>query len=119
MKKLIGAAVLAAATIFAGAALANDTLEAAFGNTVTVVAPDGTLLASYYISADGTFSFTTAEGSFNGSWREDVDANQICLTVEGGEEACSDLVDGIGVGDSWTADDGNGGQNMLTIVAGT
>ncbi len=119
MKMFYSTAFLAVAMTFTGAALANDTLEATFGNTVTVVSADGTLLASYHMSADGTFHVVNGDGTdASGTWREDVDAHQVCLTPADGEEACSDLNDGLGVGDSWTADDGDGGENTMTIVAG-
>ena len=115
MNKLIGAAVLAAATAFAGAAYANDTMEATFGNTVTVTGADG-MSVNYYMNADGTYSMTAGDMSINGTWTEGD--GQICLTPEGGEAACSPLVDGMGVGDSWEGQGSDGSTITLTIVEG-
>ena len=98
MKKILSAAALGAAMTIAGAALANDTLEATFGNTVSGALADGTVVVSYHMRSDNTFSITSAEGTVDGTWR--TEADQVCLTVAGGEEGCSALVDGIGVGGS-------------------
>ncbi len=116
MKKLACAVALGAAMTIGGAALANDTLEATFGNTVTATAADGTVVATYHMSSDNTFHLSTADGMMNGTWRE-ADG-QICTTVDGGEEGCADLVDGKGVGDSWTATDSSGTELTFTIIAG-
>jgi len=115
MKKVIGAVALST-VMFAGAALANDTLEATFGNTVNGVLADGTQVASYHVNADNTVSITSAEGTVDGTWR--TENNQICLTLGDAPEACSDLVDGLGVGDSWTAPTADGVEVTYTIVAG-
>lgn len=117
MKKIIGAAALATTTIFAGAALANDTLDASFGNSVVVAAEDGTVLATYYMHEGNTYEMATAEGTIGGSWHL-TDEGQICLTPTGGEEACSDLVDGMGVGDTWEGEGADGSAITLTIVEG-
>jgi len=114
MNKLIGAAVLAAATTIAGAALANDTMDATFGNTVTVTTAEGATI-NYYMNADGTYSMTAGEDTVNGTWTEGD--GQVCLTPEGGEEACSPLVDGKAVGDTWTSGDGET-SITLSIVEG-
>ncbi len=118
MNKMLGAAVFAAATAIAGSAYANETLNATFGNTVTVATADGTVVASYYMSEGNTFEMETAEGRVGGSWRVDEATNQVCLTPTGGEESCSDLQDGLGVGDSWTVSADDGSTLTVTIVAG-
>lgn len=115
MKNLFGAIALAAATTIAGAALANDTLDATFGNTVTVTLGDGTAV-NYYMNEDGTYSMTAGEATVSGTWTE-ADG-QVCLTPEGGEEACSPLVDGKAVGDSWEGEGSDGSTITLTIVEG-
>jgi hypothetical protein len=115
MKKLLGAAALAAATVFAGAALANDTLDATFGNTVTVTNSEGAVV-SYYMNEDGTYSMTAGEDTINGTWTE-ADG-QVCLTPEGGEEACSPVVDGKSVGDTWEGEGSDGSTLTFAIVEG-
>lgn len=116
MKKLIGTAVLGAAMSIGGIALANDTLDATFGNTVSGALADGTVVVSYHMNADHTFSITSAEGIVDGTWR--VEGAQVCLTPGGGEEGCSDLVDGLGIGGSWTAPNPDGVEITYTIVEG-
>lgn len=118
MIRTFAAATFAAVVMISGAAFAaSDTMEATFGNTVTVADASGNTLASYYMNADGTFSLTGADGtSANGTWREtDTD---VCLTVEGTEEACSPLSAGHGVGDSWEATGADGASITLSITAG-
>jgi len=116
MKNFFGAVVLGAAMSVSGVALANDTLDATFGNTVSGALADGTAVVSYHMNADNTFSVTGAEGTVEGTWR--TEGNQICLTAGDTPEACSDLVDGLGVGDSWTAPTADGVEITYTIVAG-
>ena len=115
MKKFLGAAVLAAATTFAGAALANDTLEATFGNTVTVAIADGTVVVSYHFNDDGTFAMTGADGSAaDGTWA--LDGTNLCVTVGEGS-SCSEIED-HSVGDSWDETDENGDTMTISIVEG-
>jgi len=115
MKTFIGAAALVAATLLAGAAFANDTMEATYGNTVAVTLGDGTVV-NYYMNEDGTYSMTAGDATVNGTWTEGD--GQVCLTPEGGEEACSPLVDGKAVGDTWEAEGSDGSTITLSIVEG-
>jgi len=118
MIRTFAAATFAAVMMVGGAAFAaSDTMEATFGNTVTVADAAGNALASYFMNADGTFSLTGADGtSAGGTWREtDTD---ICLTVTGAEESCSPLTTGQGVGDTWTATGADGETITLAITAG-
>jgi len=118
MNKLLGVAALAATTAIAGAAFANDTLDATFGNTVTVATEDGTVIASYFMNEGNTFEMETAEGRIGGMWNTN-DAGQVCLTPTGGEESCSDLTPGMGVGDTWTMDTDDGAALTISIIEGT
>ncbi len=118
MIRTLTAAGIAAALMFGGAAFAaSATMEATFGNTVTVADAAGNTLASYFMNADGTFSLTGADGTTaTGTWREtDTD---ICLTVAGAEETCNPLASGHAVGDSWTAASSDGSTITLSITAG-
>lgn len=119
MKKILGAALMSAALVFAGNAWAlTDTIEAAVGNTVNVSDGEGNLLASYRLASDGTFTVTAADGTTTpGTWEET--GGQICLTPTGGEASCSDIDEGHGVGDTWTATGADGSTISLTIVAGS
>lgn len=115
MKNLFGAAALAAAITFAGTALANDTMDATFGNTVTVTTAEGAV-ASYYMNADGTYMLMAGEVHVTGAWTEHD--GQVCLTPDDGEEACSPLTDGKGVGDTWEGQASDGSDVTYAIVAG-
>lgn len=118
MIRTFAAATFAAVMMVGGAAFAaSATMEATFGNTVTVSDASGNTLASYFMNADGTFSLTGADGtSAAGTWRETD--TEVCLTVTGGEESCSPLSAGHGVGDTWEATGADGAAITLTITAG-
>lgn len=115
MKKLFGAALVAASVVYAGAAFANSTMDATYGNTVTVTYADGSEV-HFYMNEDGSYSMATADGTLNGTWA--IDGENICLHPEGGEASCSPLVEGMGVGDSWTGEGADGSEIMLTITEG-
>ncbi len=118
MIRTLGAAMIAATVLFGGVAFAaSATMEATFGNTVTLANAEGMTVASYFMNADGTFSLTGADGSeASGTWRETSD--EICLTIGDTPETCNPLDAGHSVGDSWTATDSDGATITLSIVAG-
>ncbi len=115
MRKLMSAAVLAAAVTFAGTALANSTMDATYGNTVTVTTAEGAV-ASYYMDANGTYLLTAGDVQVTGTWSTHDD--QVCLTPAGGEEACSPLTGGKSVGDTWVGQASDGSEVTYAIVAG-
>jgi len=116
VKKLICAAALGAVMTIGGAAYANDTMDAAYSNTIVVTTADGTVL-NYYFNADSTYTFTAGEAEGGGTFT--LGDGQICLTPTGGEEACGPLTDGQGVGDTWDATSVLDGSDItLSITAG-
>lgn len=114
MKKIIGVIATAAVITFAGAAHA-ELMDSTFGNTVTVAAPDGTVVVSYQFNADHTFSMTTAEGTGAGTWT--LDGYTLCSTIGDGEANCTEIEDHE-VGDSWEDTDFDGNTMTISIVAG-
>lgn len=117
MRLFIAACFATVLTAFAGAALAQDAMDATYGNTVTVANSEGTLLASYFFEADGTFTLTTADGaSAPGTW-ETNDAGELCMTM-GDSTGCNPLDGSRTVGDSWEDTDADGNTLTITIVAG-
>jgi len=116
MNRLIAVVAMGAAMTLAGTALANDTLEATFGNAVTVSTADGTVVATYFMNANNTYEMETAEGRTGGMWNTN-DAGEVCLTPTEGEGGCNALPEGVSVGESWTVEDGENGTLTIAIVA--
>jgi len=116
VKKLICAAAIGAAMTFSGAVLANDTMDAAYSNTIVVTLADGTAL-NYLFNADGSYSFTAGDTTGDGAFT--LGNGEICLTPTGGDEGCTPLTDGMGVGDSWEGTSAADGSPItVTITAG-
>jgi opacity protein-like surface antigen len=114
MRKFVAALAFAAA-LASGAAFA-DTIENAYGNTITVTYPSGAV-ARYHFNADATFSATGPDGSvMGGSYRKNGD--QLCLTPTGGAEGCVPYVGDKAVGDTWTQTGTDGGVINVALVAG-
>lgn len=114
MKKLAALLALGAA-LTAGAAFA-DTMENAYANTIVVTNADGSQ-TRYHFNADGSFMAHTADGQhLTGSYA--VEGDQICLTPEGGERACTGYVGDKNVGDTWTQTATDGSEISVTLEAG-
>lgn len=114
MKKFIAACMFAAA--FAGGVAAADTMQNAYGNTITVTYPGGAV-ARYHFNADGTFMLMTPDHQhITGTY--EIAGNQICLTPAGGQRGCTDYVAGKNVGDTWTQTGTDGAQITVALVAG-
>lgn len=114
MKKALAAGVMGVA-LFAGAAMA-DTLNNAFGNTLTTTGADGATVR-WFFNADSTYAMATPDGaSVSGTWTREGD--NLCVTPTGGGAAqCAPIVDGKAVGDTWTVETGNGSVTV-SLVAG-
>ena len=98
-----------AATLLAGVAHANDTMDAMIGAEVTYSYSDGTVVTAYY-SADGTYSTDSVGG---GSWT--IDGDELCIETDAGQSGCTQLEAGKGAGDSWEGLDAFGAPVTITI----
>jgi hypothetical protein len=108
------ACVLAAAAVFTGAAFA-DTMENAFGNTLTATNAQGES-ATYHFNADHTFTKTAGESQTSGAW--EIADGQLCLTLQGAAQTCAPYHADKNVGDTWTQASSAGGQITVTLTAG-
>ncbi len=114
MKKLVFAAAMVVA-LAAGPAFA-DTMENAYGNTIVITYANGAE-ARYHFNADGTFGLHTPDGQHvHGAY--EVAGEQICLTPNGGERACTAYVGGKNVGDAWTQTATDGSTINVRLEAG-
>jgi hypothetical protein len=107
MKKLILA--IAACAGFSGTALANDTMDAMIGLSVTYDYPDGASVSAAY-SADGSYTTDSVGG---GKWT--MSGDELCITTDDGASGCTTLSPGKGSGDSWEASDAFGNDVTITI----
>jgi len=91
-----------------------ETMDATFGNTVTVTQPDGAT-DRYLFEPDGTFVEHSHDGqTYAGHWaRHEGD---VCLTV-GDHEDCSPVPLDKAVGDAWPMQTSSGSL-AIKIVAG-
>jgi len=114
MKKL--AALLAfGAVLSAGAAFAQ-TMQNAYNNTIVITYANGAQ-ARYHFNADGTFMLHTPDGQHvTGAYV--IEGDQICLTPNGGQRACTEYVGDKNVGDTWTQTATDGSQITVTLQAG-
>jgi hypothetical protein len=113
MKTLMALAAFGIAC--SGAAFAQ-TMANSYENTVVLTYANGAQ-AHYHFNADNTFGVHAPDGS-RVHGRYEVTGDQICLTPEGGERACTQYVDGKNVGDTWTQPLADGSTATATIVAG-
>ncbi len=114
MKKLAAVAAFGVA-LLSGAAFA-DTMENAYGNTIVITYPNGAS-ARYHFNADNTFGLHAPDGSHvMGVYA--IEGDQVCLTPNGGERACTGYVGGKNVGDTWTQTATDGSVITVTIEAG-
>jgi hypothetical protein len=113
MKKL--AALVAFGIACSGAAFAQ-TMANSYENTVVVTYANGAE-ARYHFNADNSFGLHAPDGSrVHGAY--EVAGDQICLTPQGGERACTQFVDGKNVGDTWTQTATDGSTITVSIEAG-
>lgn len=115
MKKIAAILVLSLA-LSAGAASAQDMMRSAYGNTIVVTAANGAVLR-YHFNADGSFDFVTPDNqTVTGAYT--VANDQICITPQGGQPACTQYVGEKNLGDSWTQMASDGSQISVSLVAG-
>ena len=98
MKKLT-ALIAGLATAFASfAALANSTMDVLLGGAeLEISSSEG----SYTVQFSDDGSYTTSLG-YGGTWS--LDGDELCFERDSGEAGCSDLPEGMDVGDSWDGD---------------
>ena len=108
MKKLL--TVAASVITLAGAAFANDTMDAMIGAKVTYTYADGTIVTATY-KADGTYSTDSVGG---GKWT--IDGNELCIETDSGDKGCTTLEPGRKVGDAWQAKDAFGNDVTIAII---
>lgn len=118
MRKLVLG--LAAALAATGAAHA-DPMASAYGNTVSITYPDGTIV-ELFIEPDGTYKATSPQqGQVGGTWA--IADGQTCFTqldpvpAPGMSPNCGPTVD-KNVGDTWDGVGIGGAPVKLTIIAG-
>ncbi len=107
MKKTVS--LIFALALAAGGASANDTMEAMVGATVTYAYADGSAVKATY-AEDGSYTTDVAGG---GTWT--IDGDRLCIKTEAGDEGCTTLADGKGVGDSWQGKDAFGNDVTISI----
>ena len=107
MKRAFMSAVCIAALM--SAAIANDTMDAMIGASVTYTYADGSSVTAYY-AADGTYT-TDSVGS--GKWT--MNGDELCIETDSGESGCTELEAGHGSGDSWDGVDAFGNDVTISI----
>lgn len=114
---------LAATTMFASVALADDPMSGAYGNTVTITNAKGetTKLA---INEDSTYETTLPDGNVHkGKWAMTADGSQVCFTqsepvpAPDAKPACGAVHPGKKAGDTWEQGEGEN-KIVLAIVPG-
>ena len=121
MKAFVLAAV--AATLSAAVAHA-DPLASAYGNTVTVVGPDGKKQINY-VNQDGTWQQQNSDGAVMKGTFVWKDAMTACFTVTdpapkdpSQATGCQQIKGDHKVGDTWTETDPKGQTYTMSITAG-
>lgn len=108
------AATLAVLLLWGAAPASADTMDATFGNTVTVTRPGGAM-DRYYFEPDGTVRIVMmGGGEVSGRW--ELRGNDVCLTVNN-QESCSPAPSAQTAGESWTIET-PGGMVTIGIVEG-
>jgi hypothetical protein len=117
MLRFTAAFALGACFLMGAAFAETDTMQTAYGNTVVVTEPDGSVLR-YHFNADHTFDVVTSHGvTVPGTYQ--ISGGQICLTYQGRDGAeCAEHVIGKNVGDTWTQRGSNGNQITVSLQAG-
>lgn len=113
MKSFV-AALMIAGVLGAGAAFAQ-TMNNAYNNTVVITYPNGAVVR-YHFNADNTFMAHTPNGHVMGTYA--IEGDQICLTPQGGQRACSPYEANRNVGDTWTQTAADGTTIQVRIDAG-
>jgi len=114
MKKLLTA--LAIGAVFTASAAFADTIQNGFGNTFVVTSASGAE-ARYYFNEDGTFTGLAPGGSqMAGRWT--VEGDQLCMIPPSGQQACTQVVSGKSVGDTWEQLGTDGSPITVTLVEG-
>jgi hypothetical protein len=104
-----------AACLQTGVAFA-DTMENAFGNTITVTYASGAM-ARYYFEPDGTFTAVAPDGQqMAGRW--EIAEEQLCFIAPSTQRTCTAFVPGKAVGDTWEQAATNGDPITVSLVAG-
>ncbi len=103
--------VLSAAPAFA------ETMDATFGNTVTVALPDGAV-DRYFFEPDGSFVERSHDGqTYTGRWVRR--GGQVCLSLaDRADEDCAPFPLDKRVGDSWAMEKSGGASLAISIVRG-
>jgi hypothetical protein len=117
MLKFAAAFAVSAACMTSAAFAQTDTMQTAYGNTVVVTEPSGSVLR-YHFNADHTFDVALPDGhNVPGTYA--INGGQICLTYATRTEAeCTEHVAGKNVGDSWTQRGSDGNQITVSLQAG-
>jgi len=117
MLKFAAALAMSAAFMTSAAFAQTDTMQTAYGNTVVVTEPSGSVLR-YHFNADHTFDVALPDGrTVPGTYA--INGGQICLTYQGRDAAeCAEHVTGKNVGDTWTQRGSDGSQISVSLQAG-
>ncbi len=121
MKHFAAAAV---AVLLSAAAAHADPFSSAYGNTVTVTAPDGKKQINY-VNQDGTWEQREADGSVMKGTFVWKDATTACFAQTdpvpsdpSKATGCQTIKGDHKVGDTWTETDEKGQAYTITITAG-
>lgn len=93
-----------------------DALDAAMGNTVSIVRTDGTE-SRLYFNDNGSVSSANAGGESDiGTWRREGD--QVCIAWQGTGDSCGPLPAGdIKVGDDFIVISPEGAEQQATLMS--
>ncbi len=112
-KKLIACVLPVFALGFSAPSMANDTFDAMIGNTIHVMAVDGTV-SDWMFREDGTVVVSDGQ---SGTWT--MNGDTVCTAIVGVEgDLCTDVPVGKGVGDTWEQTDADGAAITVTLKAG-
>ena len=115
---------IAGSVFCASAALADDPMAGAYGNTITVTNPKGET-TKIVISEDKSYQTTLPDGNVHkGIWALNPDQTQICFTQQepalpsDAQPACGVVRPGKKAGDQWEEGEGDA-KRMIAIVPGS